>query len=110
LLIEFEVNKVRWCFDLSINIHRILEDKADVWLNSEGRTVRLYLIEASTNVLVGMRMIEVSTSVADYIRDICENQDEKYENAEEVDIKIDKIIDSIGTAEMIGKTKMIKTQ
>jgi hypothetical protein len=110
LLIEFEVNKARWCFDLSINIHRILDDKADIWLNSEGRTVRMYLIEASTNILVGTRMIEVSVSVADYIRDICENQDERYASAKEVDGRIDRIIDSISTAEMIDKTKMIKTK
>ena len=110
LLIEFEVNKARWCFELSINIHRILEDKADIWLNSEGRIIRMYLIEARTNILVGMRMIEVTVGVAEYIRDICENQDEKYESVKEVDLRINRIIDSISTAEMISRTKMIKTK
>lgn len=109
-LIEFEVNKARWCFDLSINIHQILDDNATIWLNSEGRIIRMYLIEANTNVLVGMRMIEVTVSVADYIRDICEGQDEKYDNVKEVDLVIDKIVDSVSTAEMISRTKMIKTK
>jgi hypothetical protein len=108
-LIEFEVNKARWCFELSINIHRILDNKANVWLNSDSRIIRLYLIEASTNILVGMRMIEISKSVAEYIRDICENQDEKYDSVKEVDLAIDQILNTTTTAQMISRTKMIKT-
>ena len=87
-----------------------MDDKADIWLNSEGRIICMYLIEANTNILMGIRIIEVSVGVADYIRDICEEQDEKYEDVKEVELVIDKIIDVITTAEMISRTKMIKTK
>lgn len=54
-------------------------------------------------------MISINKDAANYIRDICEEQYANYESVQAVDAKIDKIIDSISTAEMIQKTKMLKT-
>jgi hypothetical protein len=109
-LVEFEIDKQRWCFDLSLNVHHILEGDATIWLKSQSKIIRLYLIEGNTNNLVGMRMISINENAANYIRDICEEQYQNYQSIREVDAKIDKIIDSISTAEMIKKTKMLKTQ
>jgi hypothetical protein len=109
-LIEFDIEGKRWCFDLSLNVHHILDGDALIWLQSKGKIIRLYLIDGNTNHLKGMRMISVNENLADYIRDICEEQYRNYQNAQETDAKIDKIIDSISTAEMIKRTKMLKTE
>lgn len=109
-LIEFEIEGKQWCFDLSLNVHHILEGDAIIWLKSEGKIIRLYLIEENTNNLVEMRIISINENAANYIRDICEQQYQDYQRIQEADAKIDKIIDSISMAEMIQKTKMLKTQ
>lgn len=104
-LVEFEIDKQRWCFDLSLNVHHILDGDANIWLKSEGKIIRFYLIEGNTNNLVGMRMISINENAANYIRDTCEEQYQNYQSTQAVDAKIDKIIDSISTAEMIKKPK-----
>ena len=109
-LVEFEIDKQRWCFDLSLNVHHILGEGANIWLKSEGKIIRLYLIEGNTNVLKGMRMISINENAANYIRDICEEQHQNYQSLQEADAKVCKILDSISTAEMIKRTKMLKTQ
>jgi hypothetical protein len=109
-LVEFEIDGQRWCFDLSLNVHHILEGDAATWLKSDGKIIRLYLIEGNTNILKGMRMISINENAATYIRDICEEQYQNYQSIQEVDAKICKIIDSISTSEMIKRTKILKTQ
>jgi hypothetical protein len=108
-LVEFEIDGQRWCFDLSLNVHHILEGDATTWLKSDSKIIRLYLIEGNTNILKGMRMISINENAANYIRDICEEQYQNYQSIQEVDAKICKIIDSISTSEMIKRTKMLKT-
>jgi hypothetical protein len=108
-LVAFEIDGKPWYFDLFLNVHHILGGDAAIWLKSEGRIIRLYLIEGNTNHLVGMRMISINENAANYIREICEEQYQTYQNIQAVDVKIDKIIDSISTAEMVQRTKMLKT-
>ena len=109
-MVEFEIDKQRWCFDLSLNVHHILGEDAKIWLQSEGKIIRLYLIEGNTNTLKGMRMISINENATNYIRDIYEEQHQNYQSLQEADAKVCKILDSVSTAEMIKRTKMLKTQ
>ncbi len=95
-----------WNFDVSTNIHKVQADKVDDWINSESNVVSMYLCDCNTGILYGMRTIGISQSAANYIRDTLEKQDETYDNANEVDAMINKVMDSYTTNDMMKKAKM----
>jgi hypothetical protein len=94
--------------DASINFLKVMQDKADDWLNSEGNIINFYLIDAKTNILKGMRTISVQKAFAELVRDTCEAQDEKYSTHTEVESIVNRITLSMQTSDMIKKGKMYK--
>lgn len=100
-----------WAFDLSINLNFIeSEEVSTIWLNSEDRTVRFYLINARTNILEGLRIIQVNTELADKIRDTCEKQSFEYNTAEEVDRQIVEILKIRTTRDMLSASKLYRSK
>jgi hypothetical protein len=100
----FKFPKSKWSFDVNINIFKVQEDKVEDWLNSESNIINLYLIDAQTNTLLAMRMIGTRTEYAEGIRDILDNQLEKYENKEQVDFMLQSILSAFPTEDMLAKT------
>ncbi|GEM63938.1 hypothetical protein SF1_19200 [Sphingobacterium faecium NBRC 15299] len=101
-IIEFE----NWSLDCSINILKIKTDSdREVWLNAEGNLVNLYLIDATTNILKAMRTISLQKDLCEKLRDICEVQTERYENAIECEKRITKIQNLRTTDEMLKMSK-----
>ncbi len=96
-----------WNFDVSININKVQQNKIDDWLNASGNIINLYLVEASSGVLVAMRMISIPASMAEKIRDMCETQSEL--SAQHIDLKIKSILELVTTQEMVtGSTLKYK--
>lgn len=91
--------------DVSINIHKVHEDKVEKWLNSSSNVINLYLIDAKTNILKAMRMISINPECANLIRDILEKQDENYESASTVEGAIKVIANNYSTDEMFENAK-----
>lgn len=95
-------------FDVSININKVDNKHIDEWLNSDNNLVTLYLIDARTNIIHGIRAIGLKHEVAEQIRDICEKQDEHYASVGHVDIVINRITTTFSTGDMIKRTMMYR--
>lgn len=102
--IEFDEMSVDAC----INFLQVFQDKADGWLNSESNLINLYLIDAKTNILRGIRLIGVQKDFANLVRDTCEAQDSAYSTHTEVQSIIDRITANVTTEQMMSKIKMYK--
>lgn len=107
LLIKYQ--GVNWAYDCSINIYA-LKKESDIenWLNSEANAITMYLIDADTNILLGMRMIGVQPKFAEEIRNILDEQLNLYKSKENVDTIIDRIVKNFTNDLMLQRTKMIK--
>lgn len=92
--------------DVAINFLKIQEDKADEWLNSDANVINLFLIDANTNIIHGMRMISIRHDLAEKIRDACEAQDVHYDSPAQVDQTIAGITERYTTNNMIKISQM----
>lgn len=108
ILFQFDVKGALWQFDVTINIHSLTDEFVDTWLNSDNKLIRMYLINAHTNILESVAIATLNKDVADEIRDICEKQDIEYNTKEEVEMKTRQLEMSITTSEMIRRTKMYR--
>lgn len=108
VLFQFDVNGALWQFDVTINVHTLTNEFVDLWLNSESKLVRMYLINARTNILESMAIAGLNKEIADEIRNICENQDAQYNSKEDVEQMTRKIEKTITTSEMVMRTKMYR--
>lgn len=93
-----------WNFDVNINIGKVDEDKIDDWLNGEANIINLFLVEATTGKLEAMRMISIPVTMAERIRDICENQSEY--SSDKIDLMIQATLAGISTQFMIKNAEM----
>lgn len=92
--------------DASLNILKVKQDKVEAWLNSRANGITLYLIDAQTNILHGMRFIGIKNKVAEQIRDACEAQDANYATHSEVDVKSFEIANILTTEQMMKMITM----
>lgn len=98
-----------WNLDCSINILKIRSDEEkDAWLNAEGNVINLFLIDAKTNVLKAMRMISIQKDASEKLKDVCEAQTERFENAMECDSKIFEIYMKVSIEQMLKLGKVYK--
>ncbi|WP_270087232.1 hypothetical protein [Sphingobacterium sp. SYP-B4668] len=105
----FIIDLPTWNFDVHINIFKVSDREArDSWLNAEGNIINLYLVDATTNILHGMRNISVSKPVSEEIRDILEAQLSTNEKDTEVEQKIGQVQSSLSTDAMINSGKMFQ--
>ena len=105
-LTSFKMGRTQWVFDVTINVHLIADDMADIWLNMEGQNVLLFLINGHTNILESFRLIRLQKADANKIKDVCVAQDYAYENATAVDLTITKITNSLTIGDMVSRVKM----
>jgi hypothetical protein len=93
-------------FEVSININHVDNDHVEAWLNSTGNLVTLFLIDARTNIVYGIRAVSLKPVVAEEIRDICERQDARYPGPGNVYTAMRAITNSLTTEQMMAKTTM----
>lgn len=93
-------------FDMPMNINKVDQAQVDTWLNAKANLVTLYLLDARTNILLGIRAIGLKSAVAEQIRDILEKQDEHYTSPSAVDEAIILIENELTTADMMKRTTM----
>ena len=94
--------------DVSINILKIKTDEQrEVWLNTEGKVINIFLIDTETNILKAMRMFSIPMELAERLKDTLEAQQD-YEDVKIVDAKIAEISNRLTTEDMITRTKMFK--
>lgn len=97
----------RWNFDVSIDILKVYsEEQREDWLNGEGNIVTLFLINAGTNILEGMRTISVN--FGEKLRDILEEQCILYESSAEVDKEFNDIVSRLTTDNMMSRCVMTR--
>ncbi|OIN55733.1 hypothetical protein [Arsenicibacter rosenii] len=92
--------------DAPMNINKVDNSAVEEWLNSNGNLVTIYLIDARTNIIHGIRAIGLRHDVAELMRDICEKQDEQYASVGQVDKVIDQISRTMTTEAMIRRATM----
>ena len=96
--------------DVNINILKIkTEEQRTEWLNEEGNLITFFLVDAQTNVLVGMRAVSVHKELANKLKDTLEKQCEEYNTAEEVDLMIAKILHTVSTIHMLAISKLYRS-
>ena len=100
---------IKWSMDVSLNV---LADKKrgrpyQQYLSGNGNAVNLYLIDAKTNTIKGMRMIGIEWQAAERIREACEKQLAEYPSAIAVDAALGKILRTKTTEEMMRGCEMI---
>jgi alpha-acetolactate decarboxylase len=93
-----------WNFDISINIGKATDEQVEEWLNSEANLINLFLVDATTGTLEAMRMISIPRTMAERIRDICEDQSSR--TFDQTDSLIHATIASISTEFMINNAEM----
>lgn len=98
-----------WQFDVTLNLRKAAtEQQQRNWLDSESNRITLYLIDSSTNVLHGMRMIGVPSAWADELRAVARRQLERFTSVEVIDHAI-SIQEAVPLSEMIRTTQMLTT-
>lgn len=97
-----------WRFDISLNAYAMHEDLFDSWLQSQQNTMQLLLSDCYSNVLLEVRTIEVDPYITNYIRKKLKEQKRHYPNAIDVQKRIEQIMDSTPTEEMMKKITMHK--
>ena len=94
--------------DVSINILKVkTEEQREAWLNEEGKVINIFLIDAATNILKGMRMFSIPMELAERLKDTLETQ-QNYEDVKIIDEKISEITNRLTTEDMISRTKMFR--
>lgn len=101
--------ELKWPLDVSINIHAEKEGGRpfEQYLEGQGNAVNLYLVDAATGLIKGMRMIGLDPVIADAIRLGCANQLQRYPSAAATSMQMEDILSAMTTLEMIGATQMI---
>ena len=87
IIVKFLVQKLE--FDVTMNFHKVEESARDEWLNQNVNAMTIFLIDANTNIIRGMRMI--GTDFQDPFRQACRNQLDTYGSFVAVDAKITEI-------------------
>lgn len=64
----------KYSVDVSLNINKLNEKDMDAWLNAEGNTIHLYLIDGNMGILKAQRMLGLN--FMEDIRDTLEKQTE----------------------------------
>ncbi|MFW5803627.1 MAG: hypothetical protein ACOCWG_00180 [bacterium] len=96
-----------WYFDVSVNLLKLTDKNLrDLWLKTIGGRLNMFLVDAETNELKSMRIINFSRT--DKIKQVLKRQTQRYQNDFEVDLEINRINSQYSTKNMIGKTKMIR--
>jgi hypothetical protein len=93
-----------WNFDININIGKATDEQVEEWLNSEANVINLFLVDATIGTLEAMRMISIPRTMAERIRDICEEQSSR--NFNETDALIQATLAGISTQFMINNAEM----
>lgn len=95
-------------FEVVLNIHTASDEFAEAWLNGKGNTIVFLVLEARTNIITSMRTFTIPTVLAGQIRDCLEQQDERYTNVVDVDLKMEEIMTEVPLRSMIDQTRMYR--
>lgn len=60
--------------DVSLHLCQMPEENLDNWLNSDYSCINMFLVDADTGILKGMKSITLNPNLSDLIRDTCEKQ------------------------------------
>ncbi len=102
--------EIKWPVDVSINILAEKEHGRPYqdYLGSAANMVNLFLVDASSNTLKGIRMIGLDNSVAGEIRHACISQLDRYQTSDEIKMHLDAILATVTTQEMIQSVRMVE--
>ena len=105
--IIFDFVRSGWNFDCTINILAENEETKFHFINTKGNMVTMFLVDAIDNTLLAMRGIGMQYATMDAIKNACKEQLSMYRNKEEVDKKIDAIINRFTTSELMKRCKYV---
>lgn len=94
-------------FDASINGKGMDVEVLTKWVSSKANTVRLYLVDAGTNVTWGIRLIGIDPAMATGIRSVLTRQALRYSSAMEVDRVILQIMGEVSASDMHRLGQMV---
>ena len=98
----------KMAFEVILNVHTITDEYADAWLNGSGNTIIFFVLDATTNVIVGMRTFTIPPVLAEKIRDCLEQQDQQYSNAVDVDLRMEEIMTDVPLQTMFERGKLYR--
>ena len=95
-------------FEVILNIHTATSEQAETWLNGKGNPITLFVLDAKTNIIMAMRPFSIPPILAGQIRDCLEKQDERYESAIAVDVRMEEIMAQITLQTMFERGTMYR--
>jgi hypothetical protein len=99
------LNLESWTMEVTLNIHKLHPDSRQEWFDDrEANATMIYLVDANTNTLLGMRSIGLSTEVSDQVRQICQQQLTRYDDMHQVDEVIERIMCAKDTRALLEAT------
>jgi hypothetical protein len=96
-----------WTMESSLNFHKLQEGYRQEWCRDAGaNAVMLYLVDAETNILLGMRLVGISLETADQVRGACPRQIARYGDMGQVDEVITGIMAEKDTGVLLKHTAL----
>jgi len=93
-------------YEFSLNAHAIKPEYRDEWLVDDANAISFFIIESSTGILQGMRMIGIDYEVAREMKRMAARQLIEYKDYKEVDAKINEIQNQYDPEDMLRLTKL----
>ena len=99
---------LNWNLDVHFEIHLEIEGGTnyDDFLLEPGNVLIMYLIDASTNTLLGLRAVALELSIVTDIKNACLNQLTKYKNSHGSGETANSILKSFSTNQMMKMSRM----
>lgn len=92
-------------FDCPYNALKIGED-FEKWFEQDSNIITMYLIESTTKILKGIRLISIELDEMKKMKNAMKLQRDEYSSVQEVEIEIDRIYNRYSLFEIIKKTKL----
>lgn len=103
-IVKFET----FSFDAPLNILKVDNDEEYTWIKSDANAVNLFLVEATTNIIVSMRCIGIDMELVHNLKSTCAKQLGTYRYPVEVDNAAAALMQRYTTDEMLRETKIYK--
>ena len=102
-----ELPQEKRTYAIAINMYDVAQASRSSWVQESEATMNIFLINATNNMIEGMRTITFNAALAADLRKACQAQLAQYKDAAGVSTAINAIVTKTNATAMIGKGKMI---
>lgn len=93
-----------WTYDITLTVAtRDKKDVSQAFIEGKGNAVTLFLIDATTNVILAMRTLGLTDSAAATIKEAARAQLERYEDEAAILTVVNRVYAELSTADIIAR-------